>query len=156
MALKQQLLSPVTNLQSRDQDEIAWLPGLYEALPPEAARKHLLRFSALDLVGLQADSLLESFEGRILRSVVHLDLFIVIVCGQTTLAEPVVWHLTRNPGRLFLVAAAFDLDASTIEPIEEGFQDGARHSADLVPDDHAGNEFLSHPFGRPLGLATPA
>ena len=33
---------------------------------------------------------------------------------------------------------------------------GAEHCADLVLDDHTGNEFLSHPLGRPVGLAAPA
>ena len=41
-------------------------------------------------------------------------------------------------------------------PIEEGAQSGAGHCADLVPDDHTGNEFLSHPFRRPVHLANPA
>ncbi|MEW8687660.1 MAG: hypothetical protein AB2556_17755, partial [Candidatus Thiodiazotropha sp.] len=94
MALEQQLLVPITHLQSQSQDEIARLSDLREAFPPEAARKHLSHLSAPYLVVLQADSPLEGLEGGILRSVVHLDLFIVIVCGQTTLAEPVVWHLT--------------------------------------------------------------
>ena len=45
---------------------------------------------------------------------------------------------------------------STLEPVEEGFQSGAGHCADLVPDDHTGNEFLSHPFGRPVHLVASA
>ena len=32
----------------------------------------------------------------------------------------------------------------------------AGHCADLVPDDHTGNEFLSHPFRGTVRLATPA
>ena len=41
-------------------------------------------------------------------------------------------------------------------PVEEDAQSGAGHCADLVPDDHTGNEFLSHPFRRPVRLANPA
>ena len=62
----------------------------------------------------------------------------------------------RRLGRLPLVATADDLDAPTLEPLAVGFQSGAGHCADLVPDDHTGKEFLSHPFGRPFCLATPA
>ena len=67
-----------------------------------------------------------------------------------------MWHFSGDWGRLPLVAAADDLGAPTLEPVEEGFQSGAGHCADLVPDDHTGNEHLSHPFGRPVYLATPA
>ena len=45
-----------------------------------------------------------------------------------------------------MVAIADDLDASTLEPVEESFQGRAGHCADLVPDDHTGNELLPHPF----------
>ena len=83
---------------------------------------------------------------------VYLDLFVI----GDMLAEPVVWHFSGDWGRLPLVATADDLDAPTLEPVEEGFQSGAGHCADLVPDDHTGNEFLSHPFGRPVRLAAPA
>ena len=55
MALEQQLLGPVTDLQSRGQDEITWLPGLHEAFPPEATRMRLSYL--LDLLELQADPL---------------------------------------------------------------------------------------------------
>ena len=41
MTLEQQLPGPIPDLSSRGQDEITWLPGLHEALPPEAIRKHL-------------------------------------------------------------------------------------------------------------------
>ena len=41
-------------------------------------------------------------------------------------------------------------------PVEEGLQSAAGHCADLIPDVHTENELLSHPFGRPLCLATPA
>ena len=121
----------------------------------EATRKRLPYLSALVPVGLQADSLLEGFEKRIFVLVVGLDLLVVAVCLQTMLTEPVVRHLSGDWGRLPLVATADDLDASTPEPIEEGFQSGAGHCADLVPDSHAGNE-LSHLFGRPLSPVTPA
>ena len=67
-----------------------------------------------------------------------------------------MWHFSGDWGLLPLVATADDLDAPTLEPVEEGFQSGAGHCADLVPDDHMGNEFLSHPLGRPVCLATPA
>ena len=86
---------------------------------------------------------------------VNLYLFIVVgrlLCNRT---KPVVGHFSGNRGRLSLVATADDLDASTLEPVEESFQGGAGHCADLVPDDHTGNELLPHPFGRPLRLATP-
>ena len=85
-------------------------------------------------------------------SVVYLNLFVIV--GMLT--EPVVWHFSGDWGRLPLVAAADDLDAPTQEPAEEGSQNGAGHCADLVPDDHTGNEFLSHPLGRPVCLATLA
>ena len=65
-------------------------------------------------------------------------------------------HFSGDRGRLFLVATADDLDALTLEPVEESFQVGAGHCADLVPDDHTGNELLPHPFRRPLHLATPS
>ena len=55
-----------------------------------------------------------------------------------------------------MVATADDLDASTLEPVEESFQGGAGHCTDLVPDDHTGTELLPHPFRRPLCLATPS
>ena len=72
------------------------------------------------------------------------------------LAEPVVWHFSGDWRRLPLIAAADDLDAPTLEPVEEGFQSGARHCADLVPYDQTGNKLLSHPFGRPVCLAASA
>ena len=65
-------------------------------------------------------------------------------------------HFSGDRGRLSLVATADDLDASTLEPVEESFQGGAGHCADLVPDDHSRNELLPHPFRRPLRLATPS
>ena len=151
MALEQQPLGPVANLLPRE-DEITWLPGLHEAFPPEATRKRLSHLLALDPVGLKADSLLEGLEKRVFDSVVYLDLFVI----GDMLAEPVVWHFSGDWGRLPLVATADDLDAPTLEPVEEGFQSVAEHRADLVPDDHTGNEFLSHPFGRPVRLAVPA
>ena len=120
-------------------------------LPPEATRKRLSYLLALDLITLQTDSLFEGLEKEIFGSVVEVDLSIVV--GM--LAEQVVRHFSGNWGRLPLVATADDLDASTLEPVKEGFQSGAGHCADLVPDDHTGNEFLPHPFGRPLCLATP-
>ena len=97
-------------------------------------------------VGLKADSLLEGLEKRVFGSVIYLDLF--VIGGMPT--EPVVWHISGDWGRLPLDAKADDLDATSLEPVEEGFQNGAGHCADLVPDDHMGNEFLSHPFRRPV------
>ena len=67
-----------------------------------------------------------------------------------------MWHFSGDWGRLSLVATADDLDAPTLESVEEGFQSGAGHCADHVPDDHTGNEFLSHRFGRLVRLAAPA
>ena len=64
-------------------------------------------------------------------------------------------HSSGDRGRLSLVATADDLDASILEPVEESFQGGAGHCADLVPDDHTGNELLPHPFRLLLRLATP-
>ena len=113
------------------------LPGLHKAFPPEATRKRLSHLSALDPFGLKADSLLEDLEKMVFDSVVYLDLFVI----GDMLAELVVWHFSGDWGRL---------------PVEEAFQSGAGHCADLVPDDHTGNEFLSHPFGRPVRLAAPA
>ena len=101
---------------------------------------------------MKADLLLEGIEKGVFGSVVYLDLF--VIGGMP--AEPVVWHFSGDWGRLPLVATADDLDAPSLEPVEEGFQSGAGHCADLVPDDHTGNEFLSHPFGRPVRLAAPA
>ena len=121
MALEQQPLGPVANLLPRGQDEITWLPGLHEALPPEATRKRLSHLSALDPVGLKADSLLEGLEKRVFGSLVYIDLFVI----GDMLAEPVVWHFSGDWGRLPLVATADDLDAPILEPVEEGFQGGA-------------------------------
>ena len=78
MTLEQQLLGPVPNLKSRGQDEITWLPGLHEAFPPEAARKHLSYILTLDLIRLQADSLFEGLEKGVFGSVVNRYLFIVV------------------------------------------------------------------------------
>ena len=61
-----------------------------------------------------------------------------------------MWHFSGDWGRLTLVATADDLDAPTLEPVEEGFQSGAGLC------DHMGNEFLYHPFGRPVRLTAPA
>ena len=139
------------NLLPGGQDEIARLPGLHEAFPPEATRKRLSHSRTLYSVWLEANILFEGLEEGVLGSVVYLD-FLVIV-GM--LAEPVVWHFSGDWGRLPLVAAADDLDAPTLEPVEEGFQSGAGHCADLVPYDQTGNKLLSHPFGRPVCLAAP-
>ena len=152
MALEQQPLGPVANLLPRGQDEITWLPGLHEAFPSEATKKHLSHLSALDPVGLKMDSLLEGLEKRVFGSVVYLDIF--VIGGMP--AEPVVWHFSGNWGRLPLVSTADDLDAPSLEPVEDGFQSGAGHCAYLVPDDHTGNEFLSHPFRHPVHLAAPS
>ena len=84
-------------------------------------------------------------------SVVYLDLF--VIGGMP--AEPVVWHFSGDEGRLPLIATADALDSPSLEPVKEGLQSGARHCADLVPDDHTGNKFLSHPFRRPVRLAAP-
>ena len=85
-------------------------------------------------------------------AVVYLDLLVIV--GM--FAESVVWHFSGDCGWLSLVAAADDLDAPTLEPVEESFESGARHCADLVPYDQTGNKLLSHPFGRPVCLAAPA
>ena len=87
---------------------------------------------------------------------VNLYLFIVVGRLLCNRAEPVVGHFSGDRRRLSLVATAVHLDASTLEPVEESFQSGAGHCADLVPDDHTGNELLPHPFRRPLRLATPS
>ena len=52
MTLEQQILGQVPDLQSRGQDEITWLPGLLEAFPPEATRKHL-SYPQVGVLGLQ-------------------------------------------------------------------------------------------------------
>ena len=100
--LEQLPLGPVANLLPRGQDEITWLPGLNEAFPTEATRKRLSYLSALDPVGLKADSLLEGLEKEFFGSVVYLDLF--VIGGMPT--EPVVWHFSGDWGRLSLVATA--------------------------------------------------
>ena len=156
MTLEQQLLGPVPDLQSRGQDEITWLPGLHEAFPPEATRKHLSYLLTQDLIRLQADSLFEGFEKGVFGSVVNLYLFIVVSRLLCNRAEPVVGHFSGDRGRLSLFATADDLDASTFEPVEESFQSGAGHCANLVPADHTGNELLPYPFRRPVRLANPS
>ena len=156
MALEQQLLGPVPDLQSRGQDEITWLPGLHEAFPPETTRKRLSYLLTLDLIRLQADSLFEGLEKGVFGSLVNLYLFIVVCWLLCNRAKPVVGHFSGNRGWLSLVTKADDPDASTLEPVEESFQGEAGHCADLVPDDHTGNELPPHPFRCPLRLATPA
>ena len=94
MALEQQPLGPDANLLPRGQDEITWLPGFHEALPPEATRKRLSHLSALDPVGLKANSLLEGLEKRVFGSVVYLDLFVI----GDILEELVVWHFHQRLG----------------------------------------------------------
>ena len=134
---------------------MTWLSGLYEVFPPETTRKHLSYLLTLDLIRLQADSLFTGLEKRVFGSVVNLYLFIVVGRMLCNRAEPVTGHFSGDRGRLSLVATADDLDASTLEPVEESFQGGAGLCADLVTDDHTGNELLPHPFRRPLRLATP-
>ena len=115
-------------------------------------------FVSLDTGPYQAAaaSLFEGLEKGVFGSVVNLYLFIVVGRLLCNRVEPVVGHFSSNRGRLSLIATADDLDASTLEPIEESFQGGAGHCADLVPDDHTGDELLPHPFRRPLRLATPS
>ena len=152
MALEQQLLGPVTDLQSRDQDEITCLPGLHEAFPPEATRKRLSYLLALNLVGLQADPLFEVLEKGVLCPMIHLDI-LVLIGG---VAEPLVRHFSGDWRWLPLVTTADDLDATTLEPVKEDLQRGAGYREFLVPDNHPGNELLPNPFGRPFCLATQA
>ena len=140
MALEQQLLGPVPDLQSRGQDEITWLPGLHEAFPHKTTRKRLSYLLTLDLIRLQADSLFEGLEKGVFGSVVNLYLLIVVCRLLCNRAKPVVGHFSGDRGWLPLVATADDLDASTLESVEESFQGGAGHCADLVPDNHTGNE----------------
>ena len=130
------------------------LPDLHEAFPPEATRKHLSYLLTQDLIRLQADSLFKGLEKGSFGSVVNLYLFIVVGRLLCNCAELVVGHFSGDRGRLSMVATADDLNASTLEPVEESFQGGAGHCADLVRDDHTGNELLPHPFRRPLRLAT--
>ncbi|MEW8689414.1 MAG: hypothetical protein AB2556_26620, partial [Candidatus Thiodiazotropha sp.] len=84
-------------------------------------------------------------------AVIYLYLFIVV--GM--LREPVVRHFSGNLLPLPLVSTADDLDVSTLQPVEEGFQSGAGHCADLFPDDHARDELVTCPVRGPLSLATP-
>ena len=125
MGLEQQPLGLVVNLLPLGQDEITWLPGPHEAFPAEATRKGLLHLSALDPVGLKADSLLKGLEKRVFGSVVYLDLFII---GGLP-ADPVMWHFSGDWRQLPQDATADDLDAPSLEPVEEGFQSGAGHCA---------------------------
>ena len=90
MTLEQQFLGPVPDFQSRGQDEITWLPGLHEAFPPGATRKHLSYLLTLNLIGLQADSLFEGLEKGAFGSVVNLYLFIVVGRLLCNRAKPVV------------------------------------------------------------------
>ena len=98
---------------------------------------------------LQADLLFEGLEKGVFGSVVNLYLFIVVGRLLFNRAESVVGNFFGDRGRLSLVATADDLDALTLEPVEESFQGGAGHCAD-------GKELLPHPFRRPLHLATPS
>ena len=98
----------------------------------------------------------EGLEKGVFGSPVYLDLFIVAVCSQTRLAEPSVRHFSGDWERFPLVTTADDLDAPTLEPAKKGFQGRAGHRAELILDDHMGNEFLPHPFECPLCLTTPA
>ena len=98
----------------------------------------------------------EGFEKGVFGSVINLYLFIVVGRLLCNRAEPVVGLFFGDSGRMSLVATADDLDASTLEPVEESFQCGAGHCADLVPDNHTGNVLLPHPIRRPLRLATPS
>ena len=95
----------------------------------------------------EADSLLEGFWlcglPRPLLNRRH-------ACGASRVA------FLRWLGAAALIATADVLDAPSLEPVEEGLQCGAGHCADLVPDDHTGNEFLSHPFRGPVRLAAPS
>ena len=125
--------------------------GFHEAFPPEATRKRLSHSPTLYSVWLEANILFEGLEEGVFSSVVYLDLLVIV--GM--LAEPVVWHFFGDWGRLPLVAAADDLDAPTLDPVEEGFQSVAGHCAD-VPYYQTGNKVLSYPFGRPVCLAAPA
>ena len=86
---------------------------------------------------------------------VNLYLFLIVGRLLCKRAKPVAGHFSGDRGRLSLVATAEYLDASTLEPVEESFEVEAGHCADLVPDDHTGNELLPHPFRHPLRLATP-
>ena len=95
------------------------------------------------------------FEKGVFGCLVNLYLFIVVGRLLCNRMKPVVGHFSGDRGRLSLVATADDLDASTLEPVEESFQGEAGHCSDLVPDDHTGNELLPHPVRRPLRLATP-
>ena len=97
----------------------------------------------------------EGIDKGVFGSMVNLYLFIVVGKLLCNRAKPVVGHFSGDRGRLSLVATADDLDASTLEPVEESFQVGAGHFADLVPDNHTGNELLPHLFRRPLRLAAP-
>ena len=65
-------------------------------------------------------------------------------------------HFSGDRGRLSLVATADDLNASHLEPVQESFEGWAGHCADLVPNEHTGNELPPHPCRRPLRVATPS
>ena len=91
-------------------------------------------------------------EKGVFGSMVNLYLFIVVGRLLCNRAEPVVGHFSGDRGRLSLVVTADDLDASTLELVEERFQGGAGNCSDLVPDDHTGNELLPHPLRRPFRL----
>ena len=85
----------------------------------------------------------------------------ILLCGRPWPLHS-SWHAPRANHVVFLwqlgLAAigltADYLDASALEPVKQGFQYGAKHCADLIPDDHMGNELLSHPFEHPFCLAT--
>lgn len=82
---------------------------------------------------------------------INLDLFIVAAADK---------HRSRSQscGISSVISGGCpdELDAPTLEPAKEGFQGGVGHRAGLVQDDHIGNDFLPHPFRRPLCMTTPA
>ena len=105
----------------------------------------------LDLIRLQADSLFEGLEKGVFGSVVNLYLFIVVGRLLCSRAEPVVVHFSGNRGRS---PQQMTWTPRPSRQLRNSFQVGAVHCADLVTDDHTGNELLPHPFRRPLCLAT--
>ena len=84
-------------------------------------------------------------------------MIIVIFFPFCSLPHHSKWQVAVQPrGASFRAFLRMSLVASTLEPVEKSFQGGAEHCADLVPDDHTGNELLPHPFRRPLRLVTPS
>ena len=151
MVPEQQHLSPVAENLARDEDEIAWMPCLYEVVPAPAGRQDLAHLLALDLIWLEPNGHFEGSQVGALGTVVVRNLLIVVDVS----AEPFVRGFTGYRWWLSLIPATDNLDAPAVKPTEKGLEYWLGYCADFIPDDDAGNVIMSHSVGRPLGLTMP-